>query len=62
MYLASLLEQPDLSVEAMMERYEAHLYKQWMRVYMRTRMIKHNKDLLESIDSKWDLLAKLHIY
>ena len=46
----------------MMEQYEAHLYKQWMRVYMRTRMIKHNKDLLESIDSKWDLLAKLHVY
>ena len=62
MYLASLLEQPELSVEEMMERYEAHLYKQWMRVYMRTRMIKHNKDLLESIDSKWDLLAKLHVY
>jgi 2-polyprenyl-6-methoxyphenol hydroxylase-like FAD-dependent oxidoreductase len=62
MYLANLIDQRALPVEAMMERYEAQLYKQWMRVYMRTRMIKHNKDLLESIDSKWDLLAKLHVF
>jgi hypothetical protein len=62
MYLANLIGQPALSTEEMMERYEDHLFKQWMRVYMRTRMIKHNKSLLESVDSTSDLLAKLHIY
>ena len=62
MYLANLIGQPALSTEEMMELYEQHLYKQWLRVYMRTRMIKHNKNLLESIDSTPDLLSKLHVY
>jgi len=62
MYLASLIGQRALPDEEMMALYESHVYKQWMRVYMRTRMIKHNKDLLESVDYKMELLAKLHIY
>jgi 2-polyprenyl-6-methoxyphenol hydroxylase-like FAD-dependent oxidoreductase len=62
MYLASLIGQHALPVDEMMAMYESHVYKQWMRVYMRTRMIKHNKDLLESVDDKMELLAKLHIY
>ncbi|HYI25727.1 MAG TPA: hypothetical protein VD767_09985 [Thermomicrobiales bacterium] len=62
MYLANLINQREMPADRMMERYEAHIYKQWMRVYMRTRMIKHNKDLLELVDSKLDLLAKLHVY
>lgn len=62
MYLASLIDQRAMSAEEMMERYDAHLYKQWMRVYMRTQMIKHNKDLLELVDNKMDLLARLHVY
>jgi hypothetical protein len=37
-------------------------YKQWLRVYMRSKMIKHNKDLFESIDDRIALLDKLHIY
>ena len=44
------------------ERYEAFMYQQWLRVYMRTQMIKHNKDLLESVDDTMGLLAKLHVY
>ena len=24
--------------------------QQWLRIYMRSQMIKHNKDLLESVD------------
>jgi 2-polyprenyl-6-methoxyphenol hydroxylase-like FAD-dependent oxidoreductase len=62
MYLASLIGQRSLPLEEMMALYESHVYRQWMRVYMRTRMIKHNKDLLESVDDKMELLAKLHIY
>ena len=37
-------------------------YKQWLRVYMRSKMIKHNKDLFESVDEPLALLDKLHIY
>jgi hypothetical protein len=29
---------------------------------MRSRMIKHNKDLFESLDDTLALLGKLHIY
>ena len=39
-----------------------YIYKQWLRVYMRSKMIKHNKDLFESIDDPLALLDKLHIY
>ena len=27
-----------------------YMYKQWLRVYMRSKMIKHNKDLFETVD------------
>ena len=46
----------------MLERYERFIYKQWLRVYMRSRMIKQNKDLFETLDDPLALLAKLHIY
>jgi hypothetical protein len=29
---------------------------------MRSKMIKHNKDLFETVDDKLALLGKLHIY
>ena len=51
-----------MSIDLIFERYEAFMYQQWMRVYMRTQMIKHNKDLLESVDDTMGLLAKLHVY
>ena len=55
--------QPDAADRPMVfERYEAFMYQQWLRVYMRTQMIKHNKDLLESVDDTDGLLAKLHVY
>jgi 2-polyprenyl-6-methoxyphenol hydroxylase-like FAD-dependent oxidoreductase len=38
MFLAGLLAQRDLPVTDMMERYERLIYKQWLRVYMRTKM------------------------
>jgi hypothetical protein len=38
------------------------MYQQWLRVYMRSQMIKHNKDLLESAGDTDALLAKLHVY
>jgi hypothetical protein len=43
-------------------RYELYIYRQWLRVYMRSKMIKHNKDLFESLDYPLALLDKLHIY
>jgi 2-polyprenyl-6-methoxyphenol hydroxylase-like FAD-dependent oxidoreductase len=62
MYLAALIGQRDLELREMLDRYELYSYKQWLRVYMRSKMIKHNKDLFESIDEPLALLDKLHIY
>ena len=62
MYLAGLIAQPDVPLRDLLDRYELYTYKQWLRVYMRSKMIKHNKDLFESIDDPLALLAKLHIY
>jgi 2-polyprenyl-6-methoxyphenol hydroxylase-like FAD-dependent oxidoreductase len=62
MYLAGLVAQGDLPLRDMLDRYELYIYKQWLRVYMRSKMIKHNKDLFESLDDPLALLNKLHIY
>ena len=51
MFLAGLLAQRDLPVTDMLERYEHLIYKQWLRVYMRSKMIKHNKDLSSAGDT-----------
>ena len=62
MFLAGLIAQRDLPLHEKLGRYELFIYKQWLRVYMRSKMIKHNKDLFESIDDPHALLEKLHIY
>jgi hypothetical protein len=62
MFLAGLIAQRDLPLQVMLDRYELYIYKQWLRVYMRSKMIKHNKDLFESLDDPLALLEKLHIY
>jgi hypothetical protein len=62
MFLARLVTQQDLAIRDMLDRYELFVYKQWLRVYMRSKMIKHNKDLFESLDDPLALLEKLHIY
>jgi hypothetical protein len=62
MFLAGLLAQPDLPLTDMLDRYELYAYKQWLRVYMRSKMIKHNKDLLACVGDTNALLEKLHIY
>jgi 2-polyprenyl-6-methoxyphenol hydroxylase-like FAD-dependent oxidoreductase len=62
MFLAGLLGRQDLALRDMLDRYELYTYKQWLRVYMRSKMIKHNKDLLESVGDTYALLEKLHVY
>jgi 2-polyprenyl-6-methoxyphenol hydroxylase-like FAD-dependent oxidoreductase len=62
MFLAGLIAQRDVPLRERLERYELYIYKQWLRVYMRSKMIKHNKDLFESLDDPLALLEKLHIY
>jgi 2-polyprenyl-6-methoxyphenol hydroxylase-like FAD-dependent oxidoreductase len=62
MFLAGLLAQRDLPLTDMLERYEQFIYKQWLRVYMRTKLIKHNKDLFYCVGDTFALLEKLHIY
>ena len=61
-FLAGHIGNRSLSIEEIFERYEAFMYQQWLRVYMRTQMIKHNKDLLESVGDDMALLAKLHVF
>jgi 2-polyprenyl-6-methoxyphenol hydroxylase-like FAD-dependent oxidoreductase len=62
MFLAGLIAQRDMPLREKLDRYELYIYKQWLRVYMRSKMIKHNKDLFESLDDPLALLEKLHIY
>jgi len=61
-HLAGLIGQRNLPLPDMLNRYELYMYKQWLRVYMRSKMIKHNKDLLETMDDPFGLLELLHIY
>ena len=61
-FLAGHIGNRSMSIDLVFERYEAFMYQQWLRVYMRTQMIKHNKDLLESVGDTDGLLAKLHVY
>ena len=44
------------------DRYENFMYRQWLRVYMRSQMIKHNKDVLAVIPDVDAVLEKLHVY
>jgi 2-polyprenyl-6-methoxyphenol hydroxylase-like FAD-dependent oxidoreductase len=62
MFLAGVLAQRDRPVADMLDRYERFIYKQWLRVLMRTKMIKHNKDLFYCVGDNFALLEKLHIY
>jgi hypothetical protein len=62
MRLAELIARPGLPLDDLLDEYELFMYKQWLRVYMRSKMIKHNKDLFEAIDDPVRLLEKLHIY
>ena len=61
MFLADLLGQ-DMPMPHVFDSYEFLIYKQWLRVYMRSQTIKHNKDIFESLDDTFGILEKLHIY
>jgi hypothetical protein len=62
MFLAGLMARRDMALRDMLDHYELYIYKQWLRVYMRSKMIKHNKDLFQCVDDPFALLEKLHIY
>ena len=62
LFLARLIAVRDRSLKESLDRYEAFVYKQWLRVYMRSKMIKHNKDLLQCVDDTDALLDQLHLY
>jgi len=61
-HLAALIGQRNLPLADLFNRHELYIYKQWLRVYMRSKMIKHNKDLFQNIDDPFRLLELLHIY
>jgi len=43
MFLAGLLAQRDLPLRDLLDCYELYAYKQWLLVYMRSKMIKHTR-------------------
>ena len=61
MFLADLLGQR-MTMTDVYDRYEILMYKQWLRVYMRSKIIKHNKDIFERLDDTFGVLERLHIY
>jgi len=61
MFLADLLGQRIILTDVY-DRYENLMYKQWLRVYMRSKMIKHNKDIFDRLDDTFGVLERLHIY
>jgi 2-polyprenyl-6-methoxyphenol hydroxylase-like FAD-dependent oxidoreductase len=61
-FLAGHLGNRAMSIAEIFDRYENFMNRQWLRVYMRTMMIKHNKDVLETVDDRSALLEKLHVF
>jgi 2-polyprenyl-6-methoxyphenol hydroxylase-like FAD-dependent oxidoreductase len=61
-HLAGHLGNRGLPLPVVFERYETFMTQQWLRVYMRSQMIKHNKDLLQVVDDRDLLLSGLHVY
>lgn len=61
-FLAGHIANRTISMPDVFDRYETFMSQQWLRVYMRSQMIKHNKDLLESVGDTDGLLAKLHVF
>jgi 2-polyprenyl-6-methoxyphenol hydroxylase-like FAD-dependent oxidoreductase len=62
MFLAGLLAQRDLPPRDLLDRYELYAYKQWLRVYMRSKAIKRNKDMFDVLGDTFAVLDQLHIY
>ena len=61
-HLAGHLANRALPMTEVFDRYELFMNQQWLRVYMRTQMIKHNKDLLHVVDDIDAMLSRLHVY
>jgi 2-polyprenyl-6-methoxyphenol hydroxylase-like FAD-dependent oxidoreductase len=61
-HLAGHLANRALPMAEIFDRYELFMHEQWLRVYMRSQMIKHNKDLLQVVDDIDGMLSGLHIY
>ena len=61
-YLVAQLGAQDSGDPAVLARYERFMERQWMRVYMRSRSIKANKDVLSMADDIPRLLDRLYVY
>ncbi len=61
MFLAGLLQE-GIPMSDVRSQYEVRIYKQWLRVYMRSKTIKHNKDIFERLDDTFGILEQLKIY
>lgn len=61
-YLAALLGAQGSDAPAVLERYERFMERQWMRVYMSSKSIKANKDVLSMVDDIPRLLDWLWVF
>jgi len=61
-HLAGHLANRALTMSEIFDRYELYMYQQWLRVYARSQMIKHNKDLLNVVGDTDQILSKLHVF
>jgi 2-polyprenyl-6-methoxyphenol hydroxylase-like FAD-dependent oxidoreductase len=61
-FLAGHIANRTLSMPVVFDRYEEFMFRQWMRVYTRSQMIRHNKELLKSVGDDIELLGKLHVF
>ena len=62
MYLAELFSRPELDIDEILDLYERYVYQQWMYVYIRSKLIKHHKDIFEVLDDKLGLLELIRLY
>jgi len=62
MYLAELFSRPELGIDEILDLYERYVYQQWMYVYIRSKLIKHHKDIFEVLDDKLGLLELIRLY
>ena len=61
-FLTAALQRHGWADSTVLDRYERFMERQWMRVYMRSRSIKSNKDVLTYVDDIPGLLDRLYVY
>lgn len=61
-FLAWLLQSQGCHREIVLRRFQHFMDRQWLRVYMRSKLIKTHKDILSLVDDMPNLLERLNVY